>query len=409
MPNGKEGKILKQFVARTEADTDERTVTAVISTAAVDRENEVLVPIRKHYTAQKESTGDDNTAVAVISTDIVDRENEVLVPKGVKLDNYLKNPTVLWVHDYRGTPVGSAKKHWVKVGRRFIKAKWEWADTEKAQEIRKLWDGDFLNAVSVGFLPADNGSHPPTTEEIKRRPEWAAAKRIYDDWELLEFSIVPVPANPEALAAAIRSKELDLSGETIKQLDIDDSVIVYAGTSIDDAIDKQKYDCECIECGHKLTSDKHCKDLKCPKCGGQMRRVERPGPGQESIDEQAVLRPYPNEHACRLKPPNYDSYARKNCAQKHDGKCIDVIYGIKGGKSEIQSLRLDKKIWTVGAATALCKERGGMFEAAKILVKSKRKVRKKRIIKRKIDLEEIGRRTSNRTMATLRGKVYLID
>ena len=42
-----------------------------------------------------------------------------------------------------------------------------------------------------------------------------------------------------------------------------------------------KYNCECIKCGHKMTSDKHCADLKCPKCGGQMRRAERPGPGQD--------------------------------------------------------------------------------------------------------------------------------
>jgi len=47
--------------------------------------------------------------------------------------------------------------------------------------------------------------------------------------------------------------------------------------------EKQKYNCECIECGHKLTSDKHCKDVKCPKCGGTMRRVERPGPGEKSF------------------------------------------------------------------------------------------------------------------------------
>jgi len=44
---------------------------------------------------------------------------------------------------------------------------------------------------------------------------------------------------------------------------------------------QEKYKCECIKCGHKLTSEKHCKDIKCPKCGGTMRRVERPGPGQD--------------------------------------------------------------------------------------------------------------------------------
>jgi len=48
----------------------------------------------------------------------------------------------------------------------------------------------------------------------------------------------------------------------------------------DFAILQSPYECECIECGYRMTSDQHCKDLKCPKCGGQMRRVERPGVGQ---------------------------------------------------------------------------------------------------------------------------------
>jgi len=46
--------------------------------------------------------------------------------------------------------------------------------------------------------------------------------------------------------------------------------------------DKQKYNCTCIECGHKLKTDEHCKDVKCPKCGGTMRRAERPGVGEVS-------------------------------------------------------------------------------------------------------------------------------
>ena len=53
---------------------------------------------------------------------------------------------------------------------------------------------------------------------------------------------------------------------------------------------KEKYDCECTKCGHKVTSEKHCDKLKCPKCGGQMRRAERPGPGKEgSANEGALL------------------------------------------------------------------------------------------------------------------------
>jgi len=47
----------------------------------------------------------------------------------------------------------------------------------------------------------------------------------------------------------------------------------------------EEYNCECIKCGYKMTSDKHCNELKCPECGGQMRRVERPGPGQPHIEK----------------------------------------------------------------------------------------------------------------------------
>lgn len=41
------------------------------------------------------------------------------------------------------------------------------------------------------------------------------------------------------------------------------------------------FSCECIDCDYKMESEKHCKDLECPECGGQMRRAGRPGPGQD--------------------------------------------------------------------------------------------------------------------------------
>lgn len=49
------------------------------------------------------------------------------------------------------------------------------------------------------------------------------------------------------------------------------------------AKDVKEYECECLECGHTMTSDEHCKDIKCPECGGEMRRAERPGPGKELV------------------------------------------------------------------------------------------------------------------------------
>jgi HK97 family phage prohead protease len=81
--------------------------------------------------------------------------------------------------------------------------------------------------------------------------------------------------------------------------------------------------------------------------------------------EDLTEKPYPNEHACRLNDPGqYDRFARKNCEIKHEDKCIDVIYGIKENKSEIQAYRYDKKVWTAQEAGSHCKEHDGTFEAA---------------------------------------------
>lgn len=48
---------------------------------------------------------------------------------------------------------------------------------------------------------------------------------------------------------------------------------------------KEEFHCECIECGYKVTSEEHCAKMRCPKCGGQMRREERPGPGEDLTKE----------------------------------------------------------------------------------------------------------------------------
>jgi hypothetical protein len=77
-------------------------------------------------------------------------------------------------------------------------------------------------------------------------------------------------------------------------------------------------------------------------------------------------KPFPNEHACRLKSPDqFVRFRRKNCAAKHNGKCIDFIFGKKsGGKTELQTMRYPKGKWKASDAAAHCKDHGGKFEAA---------------------------------------------
>ena len=38
--------------------------------------------------------------------------------------------------------------------------------------------------------------------------------------------------------------------------------------------------CECLKCGYTTSTQGHCADMTCPKCGGEMRRKDRPGIGR---------------------------------------------------------------------------------------------------------------------------------
>ena len=181
---------------------------------------------RKYYVAKKVKSDDENTAIAAISTDVIDRDKEVMLPKGMNADNWVKAPRVLWSHDYYHEPIG--KGYWIKRRGGVVKAKWEWAPTPDAQQKRMLWEKDFLNTISVGFIKGK--SHIPTPQEIKANPELAEARSIIDEWELLEFSVVNVPANPDALAAAINGKSITLSKELQKDLGVDEETLTtYVG------------------------------------------------------------------------------------------------------------------------------------------------------------------------------------
>lgn len=63
---------------------------------------------------------------------------------------------------------------------------------------------------------------------------------------------------------------------------------------------------------------------------------------------------YKNEHSIRVKQPTgYDKYRRGNLTTG-----IDAIYGIKGGKSEVQALRFDKSKFTPEEARAWADKHG---------------------------------------------------
>lgn len=128
---------------------------------------------------------DSGTFKTVITSEVVDRDGEIIALNGWDFENFMKNPVVLRGHNYRDLPVAKCTGLSIEGGK--VVATGEFASAAanpKAQQVRALYDDGFINAVSVGF------------RVLQRNP---ANRTIIEKQELLEFSFVTVPANPEAL------------------------------------------------------------------------------------------------------------------------------------------------------------------------------------------------------------------
>ena len=165
--------------------------------------------VRQYAIGEFERAEEDGERPVMITTDDIDRMGEVVHPAGVDLENYRKNPVILWAHNYNLPPIGSAK--WVQRQEHGIVAKPRWANHQFAQDIKELYAQGHMKAWSIGFIPKEwedgNGT--------KKAPS-----RIYTKTELLEFSAVPVPANPAALSLAL-AKGLVVNKALLKELGID--------------------------------------------------------------------------------------------------------------------------------------------------------------------------------------------
>jgi len=142
--------------------------------------------------------------------------------------------------------------------------------------------------------------------------------------------------------------------------------------------EQQMFNCECIKCGFRMTTEEHCADLKCPKCGGQMRRVERPGPGREELVSE-IVKKVPGGWAVFShdgKKQLSRVYKDKKDAER---RLREIEFFKKKGKKE--ELDVDEKIWTTkyindlpDAAFALILPGGKKDEEGKTKPRSLRKL-----------------------------------
>lgn len=145
----------------------------------------------------------------VISTDGKDRHRTVLNMKGWQLDNFNRNPIVGYQHNVYGDnmcvppnpdDVLGPARAWVETvgGREVLMGEVTFEKAEinpQAEKVfRKVLNGT-LRATSVGFLEVGQGK---TVVEKDAAGKVVGETYHFEGQELLEFSIVNIPSNPEA-------------------------------------------------------------------------------------------------------------------------------------------------------------------------------------------------------------------
>jgi HK97 family phage prohead protease len=140
----------------------------------------------KTFETEIKQEADSRRMTFKISSGAMDRDGDIIDPKGWQTDTYMTNPIVLFAHDYKSLPVARAislsktDTSLIATAEFPKKGVYPFADT-----VYDMVKGGFLNATSVGFKPLE---YEPIEKGYHHTKQ-----------TLLEFSIVPVPANHEAL------------------------------------------------------------------------------------------------------------------------------------------------------------------------------------------------------------------
>lgn len=256
---------------------------------------------------------DERSVIAVISTGDIARDNAIIEPKGWDFRNYDRNPVILWQHDSNSRPIARTTELMATEKELVAKAQFN-MNNPQAVDVFNDIEGGFVNATSVRWLPKKT--------EVRKVGKGKDARDVlvFLEQELLEWSFVTVPADPLALIVRADGGPLSL---------------------------------------RDYLPDDYC--------------AETPYDGQpfavfDFVPREDLERPYPNEHACRVRPPSaFQPNSFRRIRKQSDGKVLFIIIGKLKGEdtTTTQAYRYPKDSWSADQARAHCKRNEGKtFEPA---------------------------------------------
>ena len=192
--------------------------------------------------AQKLAEGE---VEGIVATEDIDRQGEKIDIKGLNVKKFMAaGGPVLYGHDYQSLPIGRTQSIRKSAGQLIARFKLATEISMLANQVYNLILGGYLTGLSVGFIGKEFDEENNT---------WTAS-------EMLEFSVVPVPANSEAMVTAkskgLETNESEEFSEVTDSQDkniSDKSVIGYKKTPLADKDMAWNGPMQIRECGDDMT------------------------------------------------------------------------------------------------------------------------------------------------------------
>lgn len=143
---------------------------------------------------------------AIITSSAIDRDGEVVIPQGMNATEFEANPVLFYNHDYNqpiGRCLGLKRGGEEIIGNfRFASKPEGWSGAFFPEFVSALVGQGIIKGVSIGYVPEAGGMRRATPEDRKRFGD--SVHTVYSKWKLLEVSVAPLQANPQAVITAVR-------------------------------------------------------------------------------------------------------------------------------------------------------------------------------------------------------------
>jgi len=145
-----------------------------------------------------------------ITSDKIDRIGDKIIPNGIDISDYLQNNIVLYNHDYE-TIIGNSIISMSENGKEMYADAYFDEESDISKRVKRQIQKGTLKAASIGLRVLETTQREPTVSEqaLINAVPWVKKVTDITKSQLIEWSVVTIPMNPDAMLTRAIQKGID--------------------------------------------------------------------------------------------------------------------------------------------------------------------------------------------------------